>query len=175
MIMTLGNLVNLWRPYSKALVNLKRSMNTHWPNHKRNAGKAKHFITVFEDPTKRVIYDKNENKKYECNLYILKVGIQAVLLCSVQVLSLRGHRDYGKFDVTREKGTDEKARRGNFHAVINSFGMLDLIFRNHLKHGDKNSKMIWWRIQNEVIECLATFFHSNIKAEMYDYFTIIAD
>ena len=53
--------------------------------------------------------------------------------------------------------------------------MLDPIFRNCLKHGGKNSKMIWWKIQNEVIECLATFVHSNIKAEMYDYFTIIAD
>ena len=143
MMMTLGNLVNLWRPYSKALVNLKRSRNTHWPNHKINAGKTKNFITVFEDPTKRVIYDKNENKKYECNLYILKVDIQAVLLCWVQVLSLREHRGYGKFDVTREKGTDEKARRGKFHAVLNSFAMLDPIFRNHLKHGRKKSKMIW--------------------------------
>ena len=101
------------------MVNLKRSRNTHLPNHKRNTGKAKHFIAVFEDPTKRVIHDKNESKKYECNLYILKVDIQAVLLCSVQVLSLREHRGYGKFDVTREKGTDEKARRGNFHAVLN--------------------------------------------------------
>ena len=75
--------------------------------HKRNAEKAKHFITVFEDPAKAVSYDKNENEKYECNLYILKVLIQAVLLCSEQGLPLRGHRDYGEFDVTREKGTDE--------------------------------------------------------------------
>ena len=35
--------------------------------------------------------------------------------------------------------------------------------------------MISWKIQNEVIECLATFVHSNIKAEMSDYFAVIAD
>ena len=76
--------------------------------HKGNAGKAKHFITIFEDPTKAVSYNKNENEKYEYNLYILKVVIQAVLLCSEQGLPLQGHRHYGEFDVTREKGTDEK-------------------------------------------------------------------
>ena len=36
--------------------------------------------------------------------------------------------------------------------------------------------MIPWKIQNEVIECLATFVRSNIKAEMSDYyFAVIAD
>ena len=132
---------------------------------KRNSEKAKHFITVFKDPTKAISYDKNENEKYKCNFYILKVVIQAVLLCSEQGLPLRGHRDYGEF-VTREKGTDGKTRRGNFHTVLNSFAMLDPTFRNHLKHGITNSKMILWKIQNEVIECLATFVGSNIKAEM---------
>ena len=72
--------------------------------------------------------------KYECNLYILKVIIQAVLLCSEQGLPLRGHRDYDEFDVTREKGTDEKTRKCNFHAVLNSSAMLDPTFGNHVKH-----------------------------------------
>ena len=53
--------------------------------------------------------------------------------------------------------------------------MLDPTFRNHLKHGSKNSKMISWKIQNEVIERLATFVRSNIKAEMSGYFAVIAD
>ena len=52
----------------------------------------------------------------------------------------------------------KKTRRGNFHDVLNSFGMLDLTFRNHWKYGSKNTKMILWMIQNNVIECLATFF-----------------
>ena len=108
--------------------------------HKRNAEKAKHFITVFEDPTKAVSYDKNENEKHKYNLYILKVVIKTVLLCSEQSLLLRGHRDYGEFDVTREKGNVEKTRRGNCHAVLNSFAMLDPTFRNHLKHGVKTRK-----------------------------------
>ena len=86
---------------------------------KRNAEQAKFFIL------KIVIF--------ECNLYILKLVIQAVPLCSKQNLPLPGHRDHGEFDVTRQKGTDEKTRRGNFHAVLNSFAMLDLTFRNHLK------------------------------------------
>ena len=86
---------------------------------KRNAEQAKFFIL--------------KNVIFECNLYILKLVIQAVPLCSKQNLPLPGHRDYGEFDVTRQKGTDEKTRRGNFHAVLNSFAMLDLTFRNHLK------------------------------------------
>ena len=45
--------------------------------------------------------------------------------------------------------------------------MLDPTFRNHLKHGSKNSKMISWKIQNEVIEYLATF------ARFSDHFAVI--
>ena len=142
---------------------------------KRNSEKAKHFITVFKDPTKAVSYDKNENEKYKCNFYILKVVIQAVLLCSEQGLPLRTHRDYGEFDVTRDKGTDEKTRRGNFYAVLNSFAMLNPTFTNHLKHGTKNSKMMLWKIKIEVIGCLATFRHSGIKSEMPDSFAVIAE
>ena len=56
--------------------------------HRRNAEMTKHFITVFEGPTKAVSYDKNENEKYECNLYILKAVTQSVLLCSEQGLLL---------------------------------------------------------------------------------------
>ena len=84
----------------------------------------------------------------------------------MQGLPSRGHRDYGEFDVTREKGTDQKTCRGNFHAVLNSFAMFDPTFGNHIKHGSKNPKLISWKIQNEVIECLATFVRSNIKTEM---------
>ena len=70
-----------------------------------------------------------------------------------------------------------KTRGGNFYVVLHSFPMFDPKFRNHLKHGSKNSKMISWKIQNEAIqnECLATFLRSNIKAEMSDYFAVIAD
>ena len=53
--------------------------------------------------------------------------------------------------------------------------MLDPTFRNHLKYGSKNTKMIPWKIQNEVMESLATFVRSNIKAEMSDYFVVVAD
>ena len=45
-----------------------------------------------------------------------------------------------------------KTRRGNFYVVLHSFPMLDPKFRNHLKHGSKNSKMILWKIQNEAIQ-----------------------
>ena len=44
-----------------------------------------------------------------------------------QTLPLQGDQDYGKSDVTREKRTDEKTQRGDFHAALNSFAMLDLI------------------------------------------------
>ena len=63
----------------------------------------------------------------------------------------------------------------NFHAVLNSFAMLDPTFRNHLKHGSKNLKMISWKIQNEVIEWSDTFVRPNIKAQLSDYFAVIAD
>ena len=68
---------------------------------------------------------KNQNKKYECNLQILKVVIRAVLLCLKQSLPLHGDQENGKSDVTREKRTDEKTQRSDFHTAPNSFAMLD--------------------------------------------------
>ena len=35
--------------------------------------------------------------------------------------------------------------------------------------------MILWKIQNEVIKSLTTFVRSNIKAEISDYFVVVAD
>ena len=94
---------------------------------------------------------------------------------SEQGLPLRGHWDYSEFDVTREKRTDKKTRRGHSHAVLNLFAVLDSTFRNHLKHGSKNSKIILWKIQNKIIECLVTFFRLKIEAEMFDHFALIVE
>ena len=121
-MITLGNVENRIPRIGKS-EKIKKHQLTEY--HKRNAGMTEHFITVFEGPTKAVSYDKNGNEKYGCNCYILKAVIQSVLLCSEQGLLLRRHRDYGEFDVTREKGTDEKSWRGNFHTALNSFAMLD--------------------------------------------------
>ena len=53
--------------------------------------------------------------------------------------------------------------------------MLHSTFKNHLKHGSKNSKIIWWKIQNKIIECLVTFFRLKIEAEMSDHFALIVE
>ena len=42
-----------------------------------------------------------------------------------QSLPLHGDQEYGKSDVTREKRTDEKTQRSDFHTAPNSFAMLD--------------------------------------------------
>ena len=108
---------------------------------KRNAEQEKLFIL--------------KNVIFECNLYILKLVIQAVPLCSKRNFPLPGNRDFGEFDVTRQKGNDEKTRRGNFHTVLNSFAMLDPTLRNHLK------------LENHIIKECFPSQHFNVRSKLF--------
>ena len=52
--------------------------------HHKALEKAKKFVMTSEDQTKAVTHDKYDNDMYQKNLHILKLIIEAVLLCSEQ-------------------------------------------------------------------------------------------
>ena len=53
-------------------------------HHKDGLVKAKYYLQSQEDPTKSVTHGKNCDEKYERNIHIIKIIIQAVLLCREQ-------------------------------------------------------------------------------------------
>ena len=63
--------------------------------------------------------------------------------------------------------------RGSFIAIINTFTKLDLIWKDHLENGAKNAKITSWKIQNDVIACLAEFIRRRIKDDISAYYAII--
>ena len=108
--------------------------------------KAKDFVNSYEDPATNVDYDAEKEKRYENNLHVLKRVIQAVKVCAKQNLPLRGHRD---------NSTDEFSRGGNFISILKSFADIDTVLHEHLENGPKIAKIKSWKIQNEIIACIA--------------------
>ena len=44
---------------------------------------------------------------------------------------------------------------GNFTAILKGFAKIDPVLDDHLRNGPKNAQMNSWKIQNEVIACIA--------------------
>ena len=115
--------------------------------HHKALEKAKKFVMTFEDQTKAVTHDKYDNDIYQKNLHILKLIIEAVLLCSEQGITFRGHREQSNYSESYHK---KRVNRGSFIAIINTFTKLDLIWKDHLENGAKNAKITSWKIQNDI-------------------------
>ena len=130
--------------------------------------KAKDFINSYEDVTTNIDYDAEKEKRYENNVYVLKRVIQAVRVCAKQGLPLRGHRDNSR---------DEFSRDGNFIAILKSFAEIDTVLHDHLENTPKNAQMKSWKIQNEIIACIAEVRTRHIRRTLNNtkYFCLIAD
>ena len=119
-----------------------------------------------------VTHDKYDNDKYQKNFRTLKLITEAALLCSEQGIAFRGHREQSNYSESYHK---KRVNRGSFIAIINTFTKLDLIWKDHLENGAKNAKITSWKIQNDVIACLAEFIRRRIKDDISAYYAIIAD
>ena len=117
-----------------------------------------------------VTHDKYDNDKYQKNFRTLKLITEAALLCSEQGIAFRGHREQSNYSESYHK---KRVNRGSFIAIINTFTKLDLIWKDHLENGAKNAKITSWKIQNDVIACLAEFIRRRIKDDISAYYAII--
>ena len=157
---------------------VSRKINKHETKeyHKNALEKAKDFLELYEDPTKSVTHDENSDEKYERNIHIIKIIIQAVLLCVEQGIALRGHRELDSSnDAGKNSDTERKMQRGNFLANINAFATLDAVLMEHFEKGAKSVKMVSRQIQNDIVEYLSEFVRSKIKDEIPEYYAITAD
>ena len=57
---------------------------------------------------------KKRESSYECNVYILKMIVEAVMLCSEQRLASLGHRNYGKSESDTDNDNVKKVHQGNY-------------------------------------------------------------
>ena len=143
--------------------------------HQDNLTAAKQFVKAYEDVKTNVDFDPKANERYQNNIHVVKRIIEAILLCAEQGIALRGHRDHHQ---TSEADHFERpANRGNFLAILETFALHDEILRQHLLYGQKNAKMVSWRIQNDIIACIAQFIRGVVRKILSrsKHYSIIAD
>ena len=85
-----------------------------------------------------------------------------------KALPLRGHRD---------NSSDLFSKDGNFFAVVKTLADMDPILKDHLETASKNAKMTLWKIQNDIISCVAKSMRTKIRNILKEckYYSIIAD
>ena len=164
---------------SKAFQNIVKSEKIMWHEqtlyHQAAMEKMLIFIKNYENPTERVDHDKSATSNYDRNVDIMRKIIEAVSVCARQGIPLRGHLDHGKPSEESEVAS-VSCNRGNFLAILQVLANNDEILKKHLEEGSKNAKMTTWKIQNDIISCIAQFVRGKI-AELIDdrYYAIIAD
>ena len=124
--------------------------------HNENLTLGHSFVMSFEDPGKNVDYELKKQERYDKSAHVLKRIIQAVALCAQQGLALRGRREV-------ESEDNEDSRDDRFQAILKSFSEIDPLLKDHLQHGPKNSQTKSWKIQNEIINCMADCVRKEIK------------
>ncbi|XP_014671927.1 PREDICTED: 52 kDa repressor of the inhibitor of the protein kinase-like [Priapulus caudatus] len=167
---------------STPLTNLKKATgkdgllvrHSTFDYHKQAVSAGCELVHALNNPTQTIPYQMScENQQiYDKNLHILKSIVGVVLLCGKQNIALRGHRD----DNTEKcSGTCNK---GNFLAILNHIASSDLVLRDHLENGKRNSRYTSKTIQNEIIEIIG----DNIRRRLTEclqaddsFFTIMGD
>ena len=78
---------------------------------------------------------------------------------------------------TRDNSTDEFSRNGNFIAILKSFEEIDTVLHDHSENGPKDAQMKSWKIQNEIIACIAEAIRRHIGLTLNNtkYFCLTAD
>lgn len=99
--------------------------------------------------------------------------IEAVILCGIQEIALRGHRDSGKILTTVEADKSE----GNFRAILRYRAKGDEKLRKALEGPGERNKYISPSIQNQIIDSCNVLIVNKIVAEvnMSKCFSILAD
>lgn len=118
--------------------------------------------------------DVGKAKQVKENAERLKPIIETVIFCGRQGIALRGHRDYGDFNLDAMPDDNE----GNFRALLRMrIEAGDEKLRNHFKSCGKNATYISWNIQNQIIDACDKVIKSRIVKDVKDatFFSVLAD
>ena len=145
--------------------------------HKLAHSQAENFVSVQKSSTGNVIEQMSHHraKQAKQNRKVMASLLSVIKLCGRQMLSLRGHRDYGRIeDPTNEPSENE----GNFRALIRfriDSGDEDL--KRYVMNLPVNAMYTSPGIQNQMIELCEENIRTEIveRATRSGYFSVLAD
>ena len=98
--------------------------------------------------------------------------LKTVVLCGKQNISFRGHRDDSKYL------NEDSQKCGNFQALLDfRIDAGDVILKQHFETAPRNATYRSKTIQNELIDCVATWIRQRLVDEAREarFFSILAD
>ena len=99
------------------------------------------------------------------NRHFIKTVTQAVVLCSVQDLGLRGHRE-GRLDASELDFSCGVRNRGNFIEIMSSYAVHDPVVRRKLMSGPSNALYTHHSIQDQLLSLLSKSVRDDILANL---------
>lgn len=172
-----GILVN--RPFTKWKKALEAFKNHSASQYHLNSRlDADAFIQIYRNKTCNVqeLADSSMKKKVSENSKKLISIVKTVILHGRENIPLRGHRE-GSCSTILEKDGNEQ-NRGTFNALLKfRVDAGDVILKEHLEKGSKNSLYISPRIQNELIAICGELVTEKIISEVKKslYFSVLCD
>lgn len=170
-----GQLVNSpYKNWKNALEHFRAHQYSHY--HQSATTKADNFLAIQSGKLQSIEnqVDTARAQQIRENQRKLAPIIKTVILCGRQCLPLRGHKDYGEFNISVEPEENE----GNFRALLRArIESGDSSLKLHFETCGRNATYISWRIQNEIIQACDIIIQKKITAEVNQAkcFTILAD
>lgn len=118
--------------------------------------------------------DKARREQGNVNVQRILPIIKTVIFCGRQGIPLRGHKDFGPFDLENPPNHNE----GNFRALLRErVDAGDDNLKSHLLVCGKNASYISWKTQNEIISACNYIIRSQIVVRVNEArcFAILAD
>lgn len=142
--------------------------------HKLCVEKSDSFLKVNEGRSKKIIEQLSieHSRQIEQNRNILLSVIKTIILCSKQEIALRGTNDFGS--VMNVNSFND----GNFRALLRfRVDSGDILLKEHLNNGPKNSLYTSPGIQNEIISICGDIIKSKIvqRVNVAECFSVLAD
>ena len=128
-----------------------------WSQYKLN---AKHHTSIAERmESSRALVISN-------NRHYLKALIEVILLCALQEIALRGHRE-----------SCEAPNRGNFLEILYLLAAHDSVVQQRLQKGPRNAMYTSAEIQNTLLHIMGEMVRKKVCTEVKDavFYSILAD
>ena len=128
-----------------------------WSQYKLN---TKHHTSIAER------MESNRAQVISNNRHYLKALIEVILLCALQEIALRGHRE-----------SCEAPNRGNFLEILHLLAAHDSIVQQRLEKGPRNAMYTSAEIQNTLLHIMGEMVRKKVCAEVKDaeFYSILAD
>ena len=115
------------------------------------------------------------------NRHHIKTVAQVVVVCSVQDMGLRGHREGFLVDSSGDPVELDfncgNRNRGNFLGILSSYAIHDPIIKRKLMSGSSHAQYTHHSIQDQLLPLPAKYVHTDILSSLKSskYFAIMCD